>query len=258
MVERSPEEAGVVSSILTLGTNKRRSRPCLSRVRRFLVHYTSMTSQRTKRLSWARTIHRRLQKVHKPVTMLRYRSPWQLLVAVILSAQSTDSQVNKITPRLFRAAGTPQKTLAIPRRTLEQLIYSSGFYRSKARHIHGAARVIAEQFNGRVPRTMNELLTLPGVARKTANVVLGEAYGVVEGVTVDTHVIRLANRLGLTTHKDPRKIEQDLMKLLPRSAWREFAHELVWHGRKVCTARKPNCGVCPLRDRCPSAFTIDT
>lgn len=188
--------------------------------------------------------------------MLRYRTPWQLLVAVILSAQSTDAQVNRITPALFRAAPTPQRVLGLSRRTLEKLVYSSGFYRSKARHIHGAALAVIERFRGRVPRTMDEMLTIPGVARKTANVVLGEVYGVVEGVTVDTHVIRLANRLGLSTHRNPVKIERDLMTELPRSAWRAFSHELVWHGRKVCIARKPDCASCPLTDQCPSAFTF--
>lgn len=206
---------------------------------------------------WAQTIHRRLRLRYPKKSALRYRTPWQLLVGVILSAQCTDVRVNLVTRELFRTYRTPQDFVRMPIRTLERLIHSAGFYRAKAKNIKGAAKTVVEQFGGRVPRTMAEILILPGVARKTGNVVLSDAYGVVEGIIVDTHVIRLANRLGLTMEKDPVKIERALMRQLPRSAWHGFAHELVYHGRQVCTARKPNCTACPLADHCPSAFLFD-
>lgn len=172
---------------------------------------------------------------------LDYCSPHELLIATILSAQATDVAVNKATPALFKAFPTPQ---AIARATPEQIepyVKSLGFFRNKAKAVHGAMKMIVERFNGQVPRTMDELLQLPGVARKTANVVLGNAFGVNEGVVVDTHVIRLVRRLGLSRHSDPKKIELDLMALFQRENWAMLSHLLIWHGRRVCKARNALC-----------------
>ena len=181
---------------------------------------------------------------------LVHRSPWELLVATILSAQTTDARVNLVTPELFRTFPTPAAMAEASLPALEELIRSTGFYRNKAKSISGAARRITEAFGGEVPRTMEELLTVPGAARKTANVVLGVAYGVGVGVVVDTHVDRLSHRLGLTTESDPKKIEQDLMRVIPQDRWIAFSHELIHHGRQVCVARKPRCAECPLETTC--------
>jgi endonuclease-3 len=181
---------------------------------------------------------------------LVHSSPWELLVATILSAQCTDARVNIVTPELFRIFPTPAAMAEASLTALEELIRTTGFYHNKAKSISGAAKRITEHFGGEVPRTMAELLTVPGAARKTANVVLGVAYGLAEGVVVDTHVQRLANRLGLTTEHDPKKIEQDLMKRIPRERWIAFSHELIHHGRQVCIARKPRCAECPLETTC--------
>jgi endonuclease-3 len=184
---------------------------------------------------------------------LRHENPLQLLVSTILSAQCTDERVNQVTPALFARYRSAADYAAAAPRELERIIHSTGFFRNKARSIIGAARVLMERFDGRVPATMEELLELPGVARKTANVVLGTAFGKAEGVVVDTHVLRLAGRLGLSRRKDPVRVERDLMKLLAPASWIEFSHLLIRHGRRICGARKPRCPECPLRRRCPSA-----
>jgi len=184
---------------------------------------------------------------------LDHRNPYELLVATILSAQTTDRRVNLVTPRLFKSYPTPTKLAAARREDVEEIIKSTGFFRNKTKSIIGMAGAVVDRHAGRVPGTMAELVTLPGVGRKTANVVLGNAFGVDEGVVVDTHVARLAQRLGLTTHSDPARIEQDLMRLFPRQSWTLLAHLLIWHGRRICEARKPRCEVCPVADICPSA-----
>ena len=181
---------------------------------------------------------------------LVHRSAWQLLVATILSAQCTDVRVNMVTPKLFATYPTPAEMAAAPIEALEELIRTTGFYHNKAKSIQGAGRVISEQFGGEVPQTMEELLTVPGAARKTSNVVLGVAYGKAEGVVVDTHVFRLSRRLGLTRSDTPVAIEQDLMKIIPQDRWIQFSHELIHHGRMICDAKKPKCAACPLETLC--------
>ena len=181
---------------------------------------------------------------------LHHRSPWELLVATILSAQCTDKRVNLVTPALFETFPTPAAMAQASLPELEKLVRTTGFFRAKAKSIQGAGRTITEQFGGEVPRTLAELITVPGAARKTANVVLGVGYGLAEGVVVDTHVQRLSNRLGLTKHQDPRKIEKDLMRIIPRERWIAFSHELILHGRSICIARKPRCTACPLETTC--------
>src|SRR6185503_9293710 len=184
---------------------------------------------------------------------LRHEDPFQLLVATILSAQCTDERVNKVTPALFARYPDALAMKDAPVEDLEDLIRTTGFYHNKTKSLLGASRRLAEEHQGRVPSTMEALLELPGVARKTANVVLGTGYGIAVGVVVDTHVYRLSRRLGFTRSATPVEIEQDLMKLLPTSEWILFAHLLIHHGRRVCIARKPRCAVCPVRDLCPSA-----
>ena len=184
---------------------------------------------------------------------LDYETPLQLLAAVILSAQCTDERVNLTTPALFARYPTAEALAAADPAELEAIVRPTGFYRNKARFLREAAARLLAEYNGEVPPEMDALLSLPGVARKTANVVRGEVYGLADGITVDTHVKRLAARLGLTTETDPVKVERDLMALIPRASWIEIAHLLIWHGRRLCTARKPNCPACPLNDICPSA-----
>ncbi len=184
---------------------------------------------------------------------LDYETPLQLLVAVILSAQCTDERVNLTTPALFARYPTAEALAAADPAKLEQLVRPTGFYRNKARFIRETAARLLAEYGGDVPPEMDALLTLPGVARKTANVVRGEIYALADGITVDTHVKRLAARLGLTAATDPVKVERDLMAIIPPESWIEIAHLLIWHGRRVCAARKPNCPACPLRDICPSA-----
>jgi endonuclease-3 len=185
---------------------------------------------------------------------LDHRNAFELLVATILSAQCTDERVNKVTPVLFAAYPTPQALAGADRNEVEEIIRSTGFYRNKAKNIQEAAQRIVTVYGGETPATMDDLLTLSGVARKTANVVLGVAYGVAAGVVVDTHVKRLSNRLGLTEQSDPDKIERELMALIPQSEWIDFAHLLIFHGRRVCDARKPNCAGCNVRQLCPSTL----
>ncbi len=184
---------------------------------------------------------------------LHHKNPLQLLVATILSAQCTDERVNQVTPELFARYPSAEAFAQADLEELEQAVRPTGFYRNKARNIQQACRRIVAEYGGQVPDTMEELLTLPGVARKTANVVLGTAFGIADGIVVDTHVKRLANRLGLTQESNPEKIERDLQALVPREEWIDIAHLLIFHGRQVCSARKPRCAACVLNDLCPSA-----
>lgn len=186
-----------------------------------------------------------------PATHLQARDAWQLLVATVLAAQCTDARVNTVTPELFRRWPGPKELAQALPGELEEVIRSTGFYRSKAKNLLGAARRVTDVYGGDVPRSMAELTTLPGVARKTANVVLYGAYGINEGLAVDTHVKRICYRLGLTTQTDPVDVEQDLMKLLPQPEWGGFNHRMVWFGRDVCHARGPRCGECEMGDFCP-------
>lgn len=183
-------------------------------------------------------------------TALQFDSPFQLLVATILSAQCTDAQVNKITPALFTRYPTPQAMAAATVNQIIPFVKSTGFFRNKAKNIHGAATAILKEHGGQVPGTLEQLVALPGVGRKTANVVLGDGFGVT-GITVDTHVGRLSRRLGLTRKHDPVKVEMVLNKLIPQAEWTRFSHRLILHGRAVCNARKPQCGECTLADVCP-------
>ncbi len=196
-----------------------------------------------------------LLRAHHPDVRceLDHESALQLLVATILSAQCTDVRVNKVTPALFAKYPTAQALAEAEPVELEEIIRSTGFYHNKAKNIQGAARRIVEVYAGEVPQTMEELLSLMGVARKTANVVLGVAFGIAAGIVVDTHVRRLSNRLGLTTQEDPEKIEKDLVVLVSRDQWIDFSHLLIFHGRRVCAARKPDCANCKMRSICPSA-----
>jgi endonuclease III len=198
-------------------------------------------------------IIQRLRAEHADAAIaLSFRSPLELLVSVMLSAQTTDVNVNRVTELLFAKYRTPEDYLAVPEEELQRDIYATGFYRQKTRSLRGTMRVLIEEFDGQVPRRMEELLRLPGVARKTANVVAAE-LGEPQGVVVDTHVRRLAQRLGLTKQEDPVKIERDLQRLVPREHWGLFPHLLIWHGRRVCDARNPRCGACVLNDLCPSS-----
>jgi endonuclease-3 len=187
---------------------------------------------------------------------LNFRNPLELLVATILSAQCTDKRVNMVTPELFKKYRTAKDYANAPQAELENAIRSTGFYRNKTKSIRAAMRAIAEEHGGKVPNAMEKLRALPGVGRKTANVVLGNAFGKNEGIVVDTHVARLSHRLGLTKQKDPEKIERDLMKLIPREYWTDWSHWLIWHGRRRCFARKPDCSQCEVFQLCPSGKTF--
>ena len=184
---------------------------------------------------------------------LDYRDPLELLVATILSAQCTDKRVNIVTRELFRVCRSAQDFVSLPQEQLEELVKTTGFFRAKAKNIKACCTALVARHRGEVPRTMDELTPLAGVGRKTANVVLGNAFGINVGVVVDTHVQRLSTRLGLTKQTTPEKIEQDLMKLVPREQWTLFSHWLIWHGRRRCTARKPDCAGCEIAKLCPSA-----
>ncbi|QHN03455.1 endonuclease III [Granulicella sp. WH15] len=186
------------------------------------------------------------------VCALNHRNAWELTIATILSAQCTDVRVNLVTPALFKMFPTPKAMAAASLPELEELIRTTGFFRNKAKSIQGASRVIVEEFGGKVPQTMEELLRLPGVARKTANVVLGSFYEIAVGVVVDTHVLRISRRLELTKEESPEKIERDLVKIIPQNRWIAFSHELIHHGRQVCIARKPRCVDCTLETLCNS------
>lgn len=201
----------------------------------------------------ARRIFERLQVAYPDARCaLVHSNPLELLVATILSAQSTDKMVNTITPVLFRKYRTAKQLANADTADLEKIIHSTGFFRNKSKSIKAACQMISEEYNGQVPSTMEELLSLPGVARKTANVILGVAYGIAEGVVVDTHVQRLAHRLDLSAETRPERIEIDLMKLFPRKRWIQLGHVLIHHGRATCVARRPKCKVCPVEDTCYS------
>ena len=231
----------------------------------FTVHYSLVTLMAPKKREHAKpkvdfTSPVRMEKVFAALDQLfpqaecalRHENPFQLLVATILSAQCTDERVNKVTPELFRKFPTARDFAALKQEVLEHEIHSTGFFRNKAKNIIGAAKKIIQDFGGQVPRTMDEMLTLPGVARKTANVVLGSAFGLPTGVVVDTHVFRIAGRLKLSKEKTPEKVEQDLIKLVPQERWITFGHQVIWFGRKICAARKPLCAECPLESLCDS------
>ena len=195
----------------------------------------------------------RLAAEHQDATIaLRFRNELELLVSVMLSAQTTDVNVNRVTPALFRKYRSPEDYLAVPPEELENDIRPTGFFRQKAKAIRGTMKMLVEDFDGRVPRRLEELVRLPGVARKTANVVASE-LGETQGIVVDTHVRRLSQRLGLTKQEDPVKIERDLQRIVPRADWGRFPHLLIWHGRRVCLARRPRCEGCVVNDLCPAA-----
>ena len=187
------------------------------------------------------------------VCELDHDNAYQLLVATILSAQSTDKRVNMVTPDLFKKYPTARKLARATADQLEPLIHSTGFYRMKTKHLLGMAQTLVEHFGGEVPKTIEALITLPGVARKTANVVLGTVFGITSGIVVDTHVLRVSRRLALTQQTKPEAVERDLMNTVPREHWIEFGHQMIWHGRRICHARKPNCEKCPLAPLCPEA-----
>lgn len=200
----------------------------------------------------------RLEEEFPDVTCaLKHQNAFQLLVATILSAQCTDVRVNKVTPLLFARFPDPRSMASASSEDLEEIIRSTGFFRNKARNLRAAAALISDEFLGEVPASMDDLLRLPGVARKTANVVLGTWFGMASGVVVDTHVGRIANRLGFTVQKDPKKIEKDLMKLIPEDQWVMFSHRAIHHGRRTCKARNPRCGECRLADLCPYAVDAE-
>lgn len=204
-----------------------------------------------ERAARVRAIFKELDKLYpSAVCALQHSNAWELLVATILSAQCTDQRVNMVTPDLFRKYPTVRDIASANQAELSQDIRSTGFFNNKAKALIGAARIILTEFGGQVPRTMEEMLRIPGAARKTANVVLGTAYGVASGVVVDTHVQRIAQRLDLTNEKSPDKIEQDLMKAAPRERWILFSHQVIQHGRRLCVARKPKCAECPLDSLC--------
>jgi endonuclease-3 len=200
-----------------------------------------------------RPVIERLERAHPDAKIaLRSQSPLQLLVAVMLSAQTTDVNVNRVTAALFEKYRRPEDYLAVTQEELERDIYATGFFRQKAKSLRGTMKMLIEEFDGEVPRSIDELVRLPGVARKTANVVAAE-LGAPQGIVVDTHVRRLSQRLGFTRQDDPVKIERDLIKLVPREDWGRFPHLLIWHGRRVCIARRPLCEVCVVNDLCPSS-----
>jgi endonuclease-3 len=184
---------------------------------------------------------------------LLHTNAWELLVATILSAQCTDARVNMVTPQLFRRFPSPKAFAEASLPAIEEVIRSTGFYHNKAKSISGAAKRVVGEFGGKVPQTMEELLTLPGVARKTGNVVLGVAFKIAAGIVVDTHVLRLSHRLSLTRAEDPKRVEEDLMKIIPKDRWIAFSHEMIHHGRQICIARKPRCVDCPLETLCNAA-----
>ena len=205
----------------------------------------------------AAEIDARLKELYPQARIaLGFESEFQLLVAVILSAQTTDVGVNKVTPALFGRFPTPEALAAADPAEVEEIVHPTGFFRNKTKNIMGAAQRIVAEYGGRVPDTMEELLTLPGVARKTANIVLYNAFGKAEGVAVDTHVLRLSRRLGFSEHDNPDKVERDLMALFPREEWGPLTYRLIEHGRAVCDAKRPVCGQCILADLCPSAFSV--
>jgi endonuclease-3 len=212
----------------------------------------SVAPSRRKARPGDELLARLARAIPEPRCELDFTDAWQLVIATILSAQSTDARVNQVTPALFRRFPTPAALGAASQEEVETLVKSTGFFRNKARAIREASQTIAERFGGEAPRTLEELVTLRGVARKTANLVLGTAYGIASGVIVDTHVTRVAGRLGLTRSAEAEEIERDLCALVPRAEWVATGHRLVLHGRYVCVARQPHCRVCPLNELCPA------
>jgi endonuclease-3 len=211
---------------------------------------------KSERKAHAAKVLRRLLKLYPDAHCeLDYRNPYELAVATILSAQCTDKRVNLVTPELFRRWPTPAALADAPREEIEQVIQSTGFFRNKAKSLSGFAAKVTAEHGGQVPAVMEQLVALPGIGRKTANVVLGNAFGINEGIVVDTHVQRLSKRLGLTKETDPVNVERALIPLFPRERWTILSHLLIWHGRRVCDARKPRCGECSLAEICPSADT---
>jgi endonuclease-3 len=210
-----------------------------------------------ERAERARVIMDRLAELYPDAhIMLDYDTPYHLLIAVIMSAQTTDAGVNKVTPVLFQRFPGPEDLAGADPAEVEEIIRPTGFFRNKTKSIMGAARMIVSEYGGEVPDTMEGLISLPGVARKTANIVISNAFGKVEGIAVDTHVFRLAHRFGLSEEKDPDKVERDLMEVFPRDEWFHVNYRFIDHGRAVCTAKRPACGACALNDVCPSAFTV--
>lgn len=206
----------------------------------------------------AREVYDRLEAEYPDATVaLKHENPYELAVATILSAQTTDEQVNEVTPELFRRCPSVEDLAEAEQKEVEEMVRSTGFFRNKSRNIIGFARGVVDEHDGEVPRSMRELTDLPGIGRKTANVILGNAFGIDEGVVVDTHVRRLSQRLGFTEEERPPKIEKDLMELFPEERWTQLAHLLIWHGRAVCDARKPLCEACCVNDLCPSSKTRD-
>ena len=197
-----------------------------------------------------------LSKIYTPITMLHFDNPWQLMVATILSAQSRDIKVNEITAVLFQKYKTPKDYIKLSLPEMEEKVKSINYYKTKAQRILEASRMIENQFNGNVPDTMEELLCIPGIARKSANVILSSAYGKNEGIVVDTHVGRLSQRLGLTTEKTAEKMEKELIKIVPKEEWGNFSHYLIYLGREICFSQKPKCDLCVLSSECPSAYKI--
>jgi endonuclease-3 len=227
------------------GGKQKKARPHLLRA---YVKRPKTAAERQARLA---KILETLDRMYPGATCaLLHRTPWELLVATILSAQCTDKRVNEVTPGLFDKYPTPEDFAAVRPEVLAQDIRSTGFFNNKAKSITGAAKRVVTTFHGEVPRTMEELLTVRGAARKTANVVLGTAYGIASGIVVDTHVQRISNRLDLTRHSDPVKIEQDLIKIIPKEKWILFSHQVILHGRALCVARTPKCGECDLNPVC--------
>ena len=192
----------------------------------------------------------------KPHCALNFKNPLELLIATILSAQCTDERVNKVTEKLFKKYKNVNEYANANLNEFEKDIYSTGFYRNKAKNIISACNLIKDKYKGKVPKDFDKLLELPGVARKTANCVMGNAFNITSGVVVDTHVSRISKKLDLTKNEDPNKIEQDLMKIIPKDEWINFSHRLIWHGRKICDARKPKCEICFLNKLCPAAFKL--
>lgn len=260
---RQPSRAGRQDRVprgIVVGIKKSNSKPKLPkeslrpsadggvRATRASKAYHSLAPERVSE------ILKRLDQTYPEVTCaLTHSSAWELLVATILSAQSTDVNVNRVTPELFRKYPTVEAFAALTPEQLQPDVRSTGFFRNKSKSVVGAAKKIVSDFAGAVPDNMNDLLTLPGVARKTANVVLGTWFKKADGVVVDTHVQRISRRLELTKENDPQKIEQDLMKIIPREKWILFSHQIIWHGRKLCYARKPRCVDCPLENLCHAA-----
>ncbi len=214
-----------------------------------------MRESRAQRRERTQEIIKLLKRAHPDAKCaLNHSNPFELLIATILSAQCTDERVNKVTADLFRKYRKPEDYLKVPASELQEDVRTTGFFRNKTKSIQGACAMLAEEFGGKVPQTMDELLKLPGVARKTANVVLGVGYGIAAGIVVDTHVTRLSNRLALTKQKDAVKIEQDLMELVPKKDWIIFSHLLIFHGRRICKARRPLCEECSIEKVCPSSI----